>query len=471
MPSLNILRSRHTESINAAKAIRDKAVREDRDLSAGELIELEKHLEDADQIVREMDRQEGMVRHMPNARDGYDARLATHGNLPNGVPRAILGNPGRSGPQDAGNRLPSRFLPTIAGDDVSFGQRLVGGSTDTGGFASFGEFLSVVGSGRFDPRLNASGMRSDITSEGGALVPEQYRAAMIDAAMEETVILQRVTKFPMDSGVLHLAGWDGNTHTSRSLFGGFTAAWERELETMSVQDAKTRKITLNAKKLAILAQSSNELLNDAIAWEKLLGKALIDAVAWELDYQLINGTGAGRPLGILNAGSRISVAKESSQTAATIWYDNVVKMFARLHPSCFKNAIWIGNPATIPQLMALDYHESAAALGSALISDSRYMAFKEDSGRFSLFGIPMYFTEKCPTLGTEGDIILVDPTQIAFGQRAEITVQASSHAGFASDSTYFRCITRCDAMPMWAKEFTPQAGSTLSWAVTLATRG
>lgn len=467
--SIKQLLSKRADALNSAKLVSTAAKTAGRDLTDAEVLQIEGHLDQAENCQSELDTERGLNAGRIYGSGDPPGRIEAAeawGKETQPTPRHLLprvdGGPDFHGPAN-------RTLPHSDGAG-SFGEYLVGPVTEQSGFSSFGEFLQVADSGKFDVRLQASGMKSDVLSTGGALIPAEYLAGLIDAAMERTILLQRATKFPMSSDTLNISCWDGNTHTSRSLFGGWTAAWSTQIGTLTPQDAKTRQITLRAKKCAILTQSSNELLYDADSYDKMLGEALVEAMAWELDYQLIAGTGAGRPQGCLNTNSKIEVTKESSQTAATIWYTNLVKMFARLHPSCYENALWLANPKTIPQLLSLDTHESATALGSTLVGDNTYSPFVETAGKFTLFGRPVFMTEKCSTLGTAGDIILVDPTKIAFGMRKEITVESSGHAGFTTDSTYHRAIARVDATPMWAKVFTPQAGDTLSWCITLQDR-
>ena len=363
--------------------------------------------------------------------------------------------------------VPTR-MPSFGHDGASVANRLFGQQTNTDGFSSFGDWLQCLDSGRFDTRMRAAS-NEGVDSEGGFLVPSVYQNAYIDAVIEQSVILSRVRKVPMSSDTLNLSGWDGNDHTS-NLFGGFVAGWEAELDTLDGQTPKTRRISLHARKLMILTQASNELIADAIGYETMLGQALIQATSWQLDYEILRGSGAGRPLGCINADSTIEITKESSQTAATIWYTNVVKMLSRLHPACYKNAIWVASPTIIPQLMSLDSHESAAALGSGLVGDVPYRPFNESNGTFSLFGRPVEFTEKLPTLGTKGDIMLVDPTAYVLGMRQGIVVEKSVHAGFSSDSSFYRSKMRVDGQPLWAAAMTPRNGDSLSWCVVLATR-
>lgn len=74
------------------------------------------------------------------------------------------------------------------------------------------------------------------------------------------------------------------------------------------------------------------------------------------------------------------------------------------------------------------------------------------------------------SLGTSGDIALIDWTQYAIGIGRGIAIARSEHHGFSSDSTYWRAVLRIDGQPLWSTAFTPRTGSTLSWSVKLATR-
>jgi HK97 family phage major capsid protein len=57
---------------------------------------------------------------------------------------------------------------------------------------------------------------------------------------------------------------------------------------------------------------------------------------------IINGTGAGKPKGIIAAsGALVTVAKETSQAATTLQQANVSKMWARLHARSRANAVWL----------------------------------------------------------------------------------------------------------------------------------
>ncbi|MBU0972133.1 MAG: phage major capsid protein, partial [Proteobacteria bacterium] len=161
----------------------------------------------------------------------------------------------------------------------------------------------------------------------------------------------------------------------------------------------------------------------------------------------------------------IIVPKESSQVEKTITYTNLAAMYARLAPGCFKNAVWMCNQTAIPQLLSV-YVPIGESYGAAIPSP----VLKESNGTFSIFGIPVVFTEHCPALGSQGDIVLVDWSQYAVGIRKEISIDKSQHVGFMEDTSMYRVIVRVDGMSTWKDVITPLNGDTQSWCVTLAER-
>jgi HK97 family phage major capsid protein len=337
---------------------------------------------------------------------------------------------------------------------------------ETGGFADAGEWLSAVFNTHrgFDPRLQAA-QQEDVPSSGGFAVPTEFAAMLLDAAIEDSIVLPRATVYPMTSESKVIPCFDGFDH-SASLYGGFVGQWTTELAGLTVTAAKLRQMTLVAKKLFIMGQSSNELLADAVnGFEGQLGQAMIKATSWFLDLAMLTGSGAGRPLGVLNDPALITVAKESAQDAATIVFTNCAKMYARLHPACFKNAVWVVNSTALPQMLAMTFTSLSAVDGLRAPAVTQ-----ADDGSFRLFTRPVLVTEKLAPLGTLGDIVLADFSQYIVGLRQGASLEKSNSAGFLNDSSYFRIIERCDSQGSWKSAVTPKNGDSLSWCVTLATR-
>jgi HK97 family phage major capsid protein len=331
------------------------------------------------------------------------------------------------------------------------------------GFASFEEFMRVIANGRHDPRLRAAGGFNEGTPpEGGFFVPTQLAVEMLDKAVEESIVMPRARIYPMETSNLDIAGWDALDNSGAAPFGGFEMSWLAEGAAATRKKGKTRRIGLAAKRGAVYTYGTDELIADALNFEQMLNDALPRSIAWGMDYKFFTGTGAGCPLGVLNDPALLTVTKETGQPAATIQYENLTKMFARLHPGCVSNSVWVANATAIPQLLTL-----GIMLG---VGGTAVPVLRETTGGWTLLTRPVVFTEKLPALGTKGDIILADFSQYAIGLRAGVTVQKTQAIGWLEGETDFRAVVRVDGQGKWSAPFTPLNGDTLSWCVALATR-
>ena len=364
------------------------------------------------------------------------------------------GNPGSSRGE------PSTAKPGNIRDYASF-HGIPKERLSTGGFSSLGEFLQVLDSGRFDSRissLTASGV-GGVT--GAVFVPDAFLIDFLSPPSEGEIVLPRCTPYPMGQvQSMHICAVE-YLDESTGAVAGFAAQWVEEHGEFDEQELKTGKIVLNRKKLGIFHIASNEIAGNA-GFVSGLETALNTATASHRDFAFINGNGVGKPKGLLNDPAKITVAKEGGQAAATINYTNVVNMLARLHPALHQNAVWLAHPDTLPQLLSL-----ALVIGTG--GEARPL-MSESNGTYRLMGKEVLFTSKVPTLGTEGDLILVDLSQYAVGVGEGIMIQKSEHVRFQKDQTAWRVVYRCDGQGRWGKVFKPRSGATKSFVVTLATR-
>ncbi len=203
------------------------------------------------------------------------------------------------------------------------------------GWQSGEEFFSVLHNGLADPRLTPAtggGLNAINTigtsSTGGFVAPSSLESAWFDTSLESEIIRPRATVYAMSAPEMKVPSWDGDNRSS-TLYGGFAGAWLDEAGTIDIETPRLKLVTLRARKLAVLVQCSNELLADGHSFEEQLGQAIVKAMSWFIDRALLVGNGANAPLGILNAPSLITVSKETAQTAATINFTNVSKMYAQ----------------------------------------------------------------------------------------------------------------------------------------------
>jgi HK97 family phage major capsid protein len=349
---------------------------------------------------------------------------------------------------------------------------LFGPNLSTDGFKGFDEFLKAwhhTSSGSFDPRLRMSQVE-DVPSSGGFAVPTEYAAMLMDKALEAEVVRPRAIQWPMTSETRKVPGLDNFNHAGATLFGGFSVQWLSETAPITPQDLKTRLLTLTANKCALLGQCSNELLSDAVGgFEAIYGAAIIAAIAFWHDIAFLTGDGAGKPRGVLNDPALVVVDKEAGQAAGTVKYENVTKMLARLHPACFNSAVWVVNATAIPQLLLMQNVVKDAA-GDIVGGSAVPVVQQADDGSLTLLTRKVVPTEKLPALGSEGDILLADFSQYSIGLRQGAALEKSAHAGFTTDTSYFRVVTRLDGQGTWKTAMTPVNGDSLSWCVTLAAR-
>ena len=87
----------------------------------------------------------------------------------------------------------------------------------------------------------------------------------------------------------------------------------------------------------------------------------------------------------------------------------------------------------------------------------------------TLMGRPLIVTDHCQTMGTEGDVILFDPTQYALGMRREMGIETRVHEKFSSDIITWRMILRVGGAPLWNEAYTQANGSTTTSCIVILT--
>jgi HK97 family phage major capsid protein len=339
---------------------------------------------------------------------------------------------------------------------------LFGPPQRTHAFKNFDEFLGVVSLGQFHPGLVHATQQENVPSSGGFLAPTEYSAMLLNKSLEQEVIRPRAQVVPMPSHTKLVGSFQNDDTSGSAPYGGLALTWMDESGEISLKEAKTRQIRLNSKKAGMLVPVSSELLEDGTSFGEQITAALPSSVGWGLDAAFIRGDESGKPLGILNAPSLITCTKRTGQPSATLWHENLVDMYSRMHPACISQSVWLAHPSTAPQLLTLQVGTGA--------SNTWYPALKENSGEFSMLGRPCIFTEKCSALGTVGDLIFVSLAEYLIGLRKDITVDRSAHILYTSDRVMLRALVRLDGQPIWDKVYTPLTGPTLSWAIVLQTR-
>jgi HK97 family phage major capsid protein len=310
-----------------------------------------------------------------------------------------------------------------------------------------------------------SGASEAVASEGGYLVQKDFNDAILEKTYSIGEIASRVTRQaigPQANGLTYNS-IDESSRANGSRWGGVRAYWTAEAAALTASQPTFAQQTLTLKKLTALFYATEELLSDQTALAGLVERIVPEEIAFKVEDAILDGSGSGQPLGISNSAANITVAKESGQTATTIVANNVEKMWARCWGPSRSTAVWLINQDCEASLMAMaDANSNAIYLPPLGLSDTPFSR---------IMNRPVLTSEYCATLGSVGDIRLVDLSQYLLIDKGAVRGDSSMHVRFLYDERAFRWMYRVDGQPMWNTALTPFNGSnTLSPFLDLAVR-
>ena len=402
MKNIRILQAKKAAAIQSAKAINDGAA--DRDLTADETTQFDAHMAEAKSL---------------------DARIARAQEL---------------AAQDVGSSI------EIVGETITVSENVA--NDPKVGFAHVGDFMKSVHSAA---SANRSGMAVDkrlligaaapgsfagegVGADGGFIIPPAFSASIFDLSITENSLLPltdevNVVGNGMDFPTDQTTPWGTN---------GVRAYWQGE------------------------ATAGTEMLADGSALASYLPKKIGSSIQWKTNEAILFGAGNGLPLGAMNSGAVVTVAKDSGQATLTLTASNLAGMIARLPEGSFPNAVWIINNDVLPALFTL-------MLGTIPM----YMpAGIKGSPYGTLLGRPVIVSQHANTFSSQGDVMLVDLsyyqtiTKVGGPQTA-----VSMHLYFDADTSAFRTTFRMDGQSKLSAAITPAKGTTkLSPFVQLAAR-
>lgn len=346
-------------------------------------------------------------------------------------------------------------------------------STERGAEAAFGAFLQAVAQcakgGPPDPRLAmgptaaASGLNTSVGSEGGFLVRTDFSTALLDKAMGESVLAERCTSIDIGEGSdgIELPYVDESSRVNGSRWGGVQVYRRAEADTVTASKPKLGVLEIRLEDMMGLCYATDRALRDATSLGQIIQRAFASEFSFKVDDEIIRGTGAGQCLGILNSSALVSIAKETSQVAATIVAENVIKMRARLRPRSRARAAWFINQDCETQLPLMVVKVKNVAGSENVGGAPIYMP----AGGLSaspydrLLNMPVVPIEQCETLGTKGDIFLADFSEYLLIRKGALETAESIHVRFLYGENTFRFMYRINGAPAWKTALTPYKGS------------
>ena len=336
------------------------------------------------------------------------------------------------------------------------------------GFGSLGEFMQAVyqadkpgksidgrlllgGLGGMSAAAPANFSNEAAGQDGGFLVPPQFSQEIFKLSLGEDSLLPLTDNveisgnsmaFPKDE----TTPWGTN---------GIRAYWQGEAASAIATKPVLGLATLRLKKLMALVPTTDELLDDANALTTYLPQKVALSIRWKANESILFGAGNGIPVGCMNAGAIVTVAKESGQATQTLVPQNLAKMIARLPPGSFTNAVWIVNNDVLPALFTLSlgnfpiYLPTGLSVGGIQVSPYG-----------TLLGRPVFVSQHANTFSSQGDVLLVDLSYYQTITKAGgLQTATSMHLYFDADLTAFRTTFRMDGQSKIANPIAPAKGS------------
>lgn len=440
------MQAEQEELLAASKAIVDRADEEDRDLSEDDIAEIEANKVKVENLKRQITARQAAA---PVAQGQGRRTTAEQINRSEGVNegqtrRTTVPAQARQNPGMFGFRNFGEYAMTV---------RMAGGDApDQTALTRLTNALTTYGN-------EGSGQ------DGGFIVPPDFRREIATRVFGDESLITRTDRMTTSSNTIVLP----KDETSPYGTTGIQAYWEAEAAQKTQSKPVFGQNAIRLNKLIALVPVTDELLEDAPAIDSYLRNKTPQVMTAKLNTAFISGTGVGMPLGILNSPSLISVAKESSQPADSIWFKNIVNMYARMRASSLPNAVWLANQSILPQLFTMQFAPGSSTpvpvyLGPSGLAGAPYG---------TLMGRPILFLEAMPAVGDIGDLVFADLTQyLTVSKGNDPKTDVSIHLFFDYDVTAFRFVFRVAGQPWWNSTVTPQASGapTLSEFVALADR-
>lgn len=301
---------------------------------------------------------------------------------------------------------------------------------------------------------------------GGFAVRTSFAPGMLQIGMESDPTAGRSTPVQMTTPMVELQARTDKNHTT-SVSGGFVVTRKPEAAAANSSRFEMEKVSLRASSLFGLAFATEEILTDSpISFLTIIDSGFRDQFAFHMLNEKLRGKGGNEYLGVLESPALVTVDAVSGQGAGTIIAENAIDMRARCWG--YGNAIWLANHDTYPQLIKMAVVVSDDTAGGLVMV---YQSSSREDRPDMLLGRPIFYTENCSALGSEGDIMLVNMSQYLEGLYQPLQSAESVHVRFENHERAFKFWLRNAGAPWWRSALTPaKSAATLSPIVTLAAR-
>jgi HK97 family phage major capsid protein len=304
-------------------------------------------------------------------------------------------------------------------------------------------------SNRFGDDIVARALVSNITGQGGALIPQDFMADLIELLRASTAVRGAN---PMEVGMPM-----GNLTIPR-LAGGATAAYQNETDDIAVSQERFDDVNFVAKKLTAMVPVSNDLIRRApIGVEEVVRDDLVQTIARREDLAFLRGNGTDKgPVGMRSLCLPANLITVTAMPATPAPGDQLTAILAGASAAilALQNGMsrmirptWIMAP-TIARFIATARDQIGG------------FYFKDEVERGMFEGYPIRLTQQIPTnlvmttYTKASEIYFVDMADFVIADTYNVVVDASDVAAyndgvamvsaFQRDQSLFRVIAEHD---------------------------
>jgi len=259
---------------------------------------------------------------------------------------------------------------------------------------SFGDFICRFVQDPSSPKLQRDTIMGN-PNQAGLFVPPEFSNVIRAIDPSEAIVRPRATVIAggaSPDATFKIAAFDQSG--DNGVYGGVTLGWPGEVgERPNAGDVKLNEVTFEPQPLTGFIDISKQLLDNSTAAGTFAETQMRLAGIAKEEAAFLTGSGVNRPTGFINHPSNATVTR---QTASQITYNDVVNMVSMATSG--GQYVFIASRTALPTLSKL----------------------KDDAGNLiwtfnavqgappTLYGLPVYFSERNPILGTSGDLVLAD---------------------------------------------------------------
>jgi HK97 family phage major capsid protein len=304
-------------------------------------------------------------------------------------------------------------------------------------------------SNRFGDDIVARALNGSVTGEGGALIPQDFMADLIELLRASTAV--------RGAGPMEVGMPMGNLTIPR-LAGGATASYQLELDDIATSQERFDDVNFVAKKLTAMVPVSNDLIRRApIGVEEVVRDDLVQTIARREDLAFLRGDGTDKgPVGMRSLCLPANVITVTAMPATPTPGDALTAILAGTGAAILALQNGMSRMIRPTWIMA----PTVARFITVARDQVGGFYFKDEMERGTFNGYPVRITQQIPTnlvmttYTKASEIYFVDMADFVIADTYNVVVDASDVASynpgagmvsaFQRDQSVFRVIAEHD---------------------------